>query len=313
MIRAAFAVLLLAGSAQAAGPLAVRLKVSGTAHGPNILMGDVVDGLPEEAAALSVKPSGRPGTRTSVDAGLVALKLRRAPGGPYALSGPARSDVQVSAQDLPGATLRSFAQQQIEARLSGTAGVEIKPLGAVNDIRLYGAPVRLNLGPIEDDQLRGNVVLRVQIMQEGAGGAEREAASVPVSFLVKRRELRLVAVRAIRKGEALGGDNLELREMDATMDDRGFGALGDVEGKQARAFIAAGKALTRPLVDFPPLIRRGDSVRVIVRSGAVQIEATGTAQRDAREGESLPVLMENSKKTMQARCVEAGVAVHEAR
>lgn len=281
--------------------------------GPNVLLGEVVEGLPPEAAALSVKPSGRPGTQTSVDAALVALKLRRAPGGPYQLSGTGRSLVQVAEQLIPGASLRRFAQDQLEAQLSGTAGAELKPLGGVADLKLYGAPVRLHLAPIELGQLRGNVVLRIQVLQAGPDGAERETATVPLSFLVKRSEQRLVATRAIRKGEALGAENLALREMDATYEDRGFGSLGEVEGQKARAYVGAGKALTRSMVEFPPLIRRGDAVRVLVRSGAVLVEAAGIAQRDAREGESLPVLMDSSKKTLQARCVEAGIAVHEAR
>lgn len=297
----------------AAGPVAVALKASATAMGPNILLGEVVEGLPPEAALQSLKPSGQPGTATTVDAALVALRLRRAPGGPYQLGGAPRSEVRIGLQELPGRDLRTFAHDYLAARLSGVAGAEISPLGGVADLRLYAAPVRLQVAPLEEGQLRGNVVLRVRVLQEGPGGLEREAASVPVSFLVRRREQRLVATQPIRKGERLGAHNLALRELDATFEDRGFGDLGEVEGKNARAFVAAGKPLTRSLVESPPLIRRGDAVKVLVRSGAVVVEASGTALRDAREGESLPVQLADSKKHLQAVCVDAGVVVHGAR
>jgi flagella basal body P-ring formation protein FlgA len=302
-----------AAAPQAAMVQAVALKASGTASGPNILLGDVVEGLPAAAAALSLKPSGQPGSTASVDAALVALKLRNAPGGPYALSGGAKSLVSVGLQQLPGASLRQFASDFLASRLSGVAGVQVTPLGAVADLKLYSAPVRLQAAPLEDGQLRGNLVMRVQVMQEGAGGVEKEAASVPVSFLIKRQESRLVATQVIRKGDLLGPENLALRDLDATYDDRGFSSLDQVAGKAAKAYIGAGKPLTRAMVEFPPLIKRGDVLRVLVRSGAVVIEASGTAMRDAREGESLPVQMSDTKKLLQARCAEAGVVVYEAR
>lgn len=304
-----------AGALRAAAPAAaiqaVSLRVSATVGGPNISAGDLVEGLPEVARGLVIKPSGQPGARLSVDAALVALKLRRAPGAPYALSGPARCDVQVGVQVLPGDSVRKFAADYVAARLSGSAGAELKPLGAVADLKLYSAPVRLQVQPVEEGQLRGNLILRVRVMQEGEGGQEHEAASVPVSFLIKRQEQRLVATQVIRKGDLLGPDNLALRDMDATYEDRGFGSLDEVEGKAAKAYIGAGKVLSRGMVDFPPLIKRGDILRVLVRSGSVVIEASGTAMRDAREGETLPVQMSETKKLLQARCAEAGVAVYE--
>jgi flagella basal body P-ring formation protein FlgA len=303
----------LTAALQAAQPQAVALRVSATAHGPNIVLGDLLDGLPPEAHGISVKASGMPGSSVSVDAPLVALKLRRAPGGPYQLGGAQQSHVSVGRLDLPGETLRRFAHEHLLARLSGVAGAEISPLGAVADLKLYDAPVTLQAAPLEDGQLRGNLVMRVQVLQEGPGGQSREAASVPVSFLIKRSEQRLVATQIIRKGEDLGPHNLALREQDATYEDRGFGSLDEVEGKRARAYIGAGKALTRSLVELPPLVRRGDTVRVMVQSGGVLIEATGKALRDAREGDSLPVQMDGTKKQIQARCVAAGVVVHGAR
>lgn len=314
MQRAALAVLLAGAAAlNAAAPQAVSLRVSATAAGQNILAAEVLEGLPDAARGVVIKASGQPGSTVKVDAALVALKLRTAPGGPYALSGAARCEVKVGLQVLPGDSLRKFAADYVAGRLSGSAGAEVKPLGAVADLKLYSAPVRLQVQPVEEGQLRGNLVLRVQVMQEGESGAEREAASVPVSFLIKRQEQRLVATKVIRKGEPLGAENLALRDMDATYEDRGFGSLAEVEGKNAKAYIGAGKALTRAMVDFPPLIKRGDVLRVLVRSGSVVIEASGTAMRDAREGETLPVQMSETKKLLQARCAEAGVAVYEAR
>lgn len=319
MRTAALCLLLVTGAAlhgaapSSAAPTQVMLKVSGTAHGPNIRMGDVVEGLPAEASQLGVKASGMPGNHVTVDAALVALKLQRAPGGPYALSGPRHCEVSVGKQVLRGDDIRRFTQDYLEKRLSGTANAELKPLGMVADLPLYDAPVRLKVDPLEDAQLRGNLVLMVRVLQDDDKGAEREAASVPVSYLIKRQESRLVAIKVIRRGDVLGPENLALRDGDATFDERGFDSLGAVEGKVARAYVGVGKVLARSMVEFPALVKRGDIVRVVVHSGGVMIDATGKAMRDAREGEMIPVLMTDTRKELQARCVETGVVVYEAR
>jgi flagella basal body P-ring formation protein FlgA len=302
-----------APAALTATPKVLMLKVSATAHGPNVLVSDVLEGeVPPTLGRLTLKPAGRPGNKVKVDAALVALKLRREPKGPWLLQGPASCDVEVMGQKIPGETLKAFAADYIRAQLSGTAGVEIVPLGSVNDLLIYDPPARFKVLPPDHSGFRGNVVLRVQVLQEVFGGEEREAASVPVSFLVKRQEARLVATRLIRKGELFSGENLALVQQDATFDLDGIADLDLVAGKAATTYIPQGKPLSQKLVDFPPVIKRGDVVRLLVRSGGVVVEATAKALRDARLGESIPIELEGSKKQSQARCVEAGTVVRDA-
>ena len=291
----------------------LHLKVSATAHGPNVLVVDVVDGdVPAVVAGLALKAAGRPGNKVMVDAALVALKLRRAPKGPWTLDGPKSCQVVVMGQKVPGATLKAFASDYLAQRLSGTSGVAIVPLGAVNDLLLYDPPAHFKVLPPDNNAFRGNVVLRVQVLQEIFGGEERETASVPVSFLVKRREARLVASKLIRKGELFGPENLTLMDQDSTFDQDGIADMESVQGKAARTYIPAGKPLTESFVERPAAIKRGDMVKLLVRSGGVVVEATAKALRDARIGESIPVEVEGSKKEAQARCVEAGTVVRDA-
>lgn len=309
--------LLLTGGLQARDGAALShelsLKVSATAQGPNVLLGDlVVEKLPPALAGMSVKVSGRPGGSVEVDSALVALKLKRDADGPWHLNGPKSVHVDVPAQKVPGSVLRDFATDFLKQQLSGTAGVEIQPQGGVQDLVLYGAPLKMTVRPAEGATLRGNLVLRVDVAQEIFGGEQRVAATVPVSFLVKRRESRLVTKGPIRRGDVLGPDNLEQREQDATFDHEGVADLAAVQGKVARVFIPAGKPLTAAMVEQPLAVHRGDMVRLLVRSGAVVVEASAKAMRDARIGESIPLQVDGSDRQVQARCVDAGVMVREA-
>jgi flagella basal body P-ring formation protein FlgA len=296
-------------------PRALALKLSPTAHGRNGLLGELVEGpLPPALAAVVVKPGLSPGSDVTVDSALVALKLRQKgmQGWTLAAGNPRSVTLKVPSQALPGADIRRFAQQFLEQRLSGTAGASIEPRGSVPDLKLFDAEPRLKVRLPDGAALRGDLVLRVDVLQAGADGEDKLSATVPVGFLVRRHEGCLVVTKTIRKGDALGPENLTLIEADATFDADGIPDLGAVAGKVARTYVAAGKVLTPSMVDQPVAIQRGDVVRLMVRSGGVVLEATAKALRDARIGETLPLQVIDTNRPVQARCVEAGVAVRDA-
>jgi flagella basal body P-ring formation protein FlgA len=304
--------------AAASQPLAlsgtVTLRPRLTAHGPNVTLGDLIEqGLPPDVAAIAVKPADGPGTTMDLDPALVALKLRKAPGGPYALKsgyGPLRVDVP--SQAVAGKVLLDFARGYLEAQLSGTAGVDIQPQGKVFGLTLYDAQLRFRVRPPEDHPLRGYVELRVDVLQNSASGEDKVVATVPVSFLVRRREPRMVTTQAVNRGDALGPDNVAVAVMDTTFAADGFPDLQSIQDKVAKTYIAAGTPVDVDMVDLPLAIHVGDTVKLLVRSGAIEIEASARAVRDARVGDTLPLEITDTGKMVQARCVDMDVAVQNA-
>ncbi len=290
----------------------LHFKVSGTAHGRNVLLKDVIEGdLEEPLASLALKEAGQPGGKVSVARSLVQLKLRGAKN-KQRLEGPDVCQLSIPTLNVPGADLQRFADDYMAKQLSGTVGATLQPQGSAKDFQTYDAPTSFNIKSAPAD-LRGNVVLRVQVMQSNAGGEDHEVASVPVSYLVRRKEPRVYTTKVFRHGDLFDSSGLAVRDDDTTFSQaQGFASVEEVLGKRARAYVAAGKALVTDLVELPPLIKRGDIVRVIVKSGGIIIETSGKALRDARQGETLPLELESTHKQVQARCVEAGVAVRDA-
>ncbi len=303
-----------AGQGRAAAGGALGLKRFPKAHGPNIVLGDLVEqDLPAEAAAMAVKPSGGPGSLVVVDPALVALKLREAPGGPWTLKpGYTSILVQVPAQKIPGHALLDFAQRYLAGRLSGTPGVRVENQGRVFGLTLYDSQVRLRARLPEDHPLCGYVEMRIEVLQDDVNGEEKVVATVPVSFLVHRHGPRLFSTQPINRGDPLGPQNLESRDIDTTFEPDGFSDLGAVQGRVAKTYVPPGRPLQAAMVDLPLAIHLGDVVRLLVRSGGVEIETTGKAMRDARVGDGLPVQIPDTGKQVQARCVDADVAVENA-
>jgi flagella basal body P-ring formation protein FlgA len=292
----------------------VTIKGYPTAQGPNVFLSDLIEqNLPPDVGGIAIKPSGAPGSVVDVDPVLVALKLRRAPGGPYFLKpGYGLLRVPVPAQKVAGKVLLDFATAYLQAQLSGTAGVDIEPQGKVFGLNLYDAEIRFRVRPPDDHPLRGYVELRVEVLQTSANGEESVVATVPASFLIHRQEQRLFAAMAINRGDPLGPQNLGIRLMDTTFAPDGFSDPSAVEGRIAKTFIPAGRPLETEMVDLPLAIHAGDMVRLLVRSGAIEVQTSGRAMRDARVGESLPLQIPDTGKQVQARCVDVGVAVQNA-
>jgi len=303
----------LSAAAQAQ-PRALAYKVSPVAHARNATLGDLLEGpLPADLAAVVVKPGLAPGHDVRVDSALVGFKLKQHGAGWVLESGsPAAVTLSVPLQHVSGADLRRFAQQFLMDQLSATAGASAEPKGPVQDLTLFDAPVRLVVRLQPGQTLRGEVALTVDVMQANGGDQDELAASVPVSFLIRRLESHLVATHPIRRGDLLSASNLALRQDDATFDPDGIDSLDAVAGKVARTFLEEGHVLTMAMVDQPLAIQSGDVVRLLVHSGGVVVVASAKALRDARIGDSIPLLVVDSQRQVQGRCVDAGVAVTEA-
>src|SRR6185503_8335836 len=103
----------------------------------------------------------------------------------------------------------------------------------------------------------------------------------------------VVAARTLKKGELVDAAAASLAEKDITYEPgEPLAGLDEAEGKRTAKPVPAGKVILKSMLEQPPLIKRGDMVRLVSRSGAVNVEVPAKALRDAAAGESLPVEIE---------------------
>ena len=130
---------------------------------------------------------------------------------------------------------------------------------------------------------------------------------VPVEIRVYRPVL--VATRELRRGEAIGADDVALEERNALA--AGAPPLtqaAEVVGHSARRTIAANTALSASLIELPVLVRRGDRLGVSARAAGITVQISGEALGTARLGERVRVRNLQSGRIVDAVVTGSGSA-----
>jgi len=82
--------------------------------------------------------------------------------------------------------------------------------------------------------------------------------------------------------------------------------LEDIIGARARRDLAPGSTVSRADVIPEPIIKSGDSVRVIVRIGGVEVSGTAIALQSGAKNEVIRLTNPASRKTLMGRVVRRG-------
>jgi flagella basal body P-ring formation protein FlgA len=124
-----------------------------------------------------------------------------------------------------------------------------------------------------------------------------------VSVRVRAEESVVVAARPLSRLQPLTAEDIELvpREL-ATLPAGYFRRPEDVIGRLADRNVGVGEVLDPRVVHAPPLVKRGQSVTLLVRSGGINVRATGVALADAGLAERVRV-----RNTATSRLLEGVV------
>lgn len=116
----------------------------------------------------------------------------------------------------------------------------------------------------------------------------------------------VVAATALPPGRPISPSDLALerRDIGATPD-----AFSDPEaaiGQTSRRSLRAGQVLQKPMLAAPLLVRRGDSVRILARSGPVEVSSAGEALEAGHGDDVIKVRNAGTGKVIRARVTASG-------
>lgn len=294
-----------------AGGITVTLADEAEVHGLEITLGEVATvasadpGDPADEAtlarlrAVSLGNAPAPGYHRILRADLVELRLERElPGVALDVVGAPRSKVVPLTETITAEALWDLASGQIEALFQGS-DASLRRGGELQDVQvpLGATPTRLEPAIADAEVEAGPKTVAIQIVVD-----EEPYRTIHVPFEVALREPRWVVKRPIPAGRTLNADMFELRNVEV-----GFSSalhalpVEAVVGAIAARPLRAGQTIVERDIKRPLVVRRGELVTVVIRSGAVEAKDMGTAKADGKVGELVSVTLKSSGRELTGR------------
>lgn len=190
----------------------------------------------------------------------------------------------------PLQNIRAAALERARAAAPGDAKLSVGRLDERLRLDACGEPLATEV------QSDSGAAMSVEVRCEAAGWKLYVPVSVSVLVPV------LVAARPLARGQTLGSADVQVQQRDRGSVGSGWMAsLEQAQGRELARAIPAGAVVQPSALIATRLVRRGQSVTLIGRSGGFQVRAQGKALADAAAGEQLRVENLSSRRVVQGQ------------
>jgi flagella basal body P-ring formation protein FlgA len=213
-----------------------------------------------------------------------------------------RGPLQPLAADELAGEARHALQRSLADHYEDLALAPLRP--GAGALHVPQGDVRLRARAPAPPVYGGRATVWIDVLVDG-----RHYRSVPVGFEVRGCRDVLVARRELAPGAPLTGDALAVRRVDAAaLEEAPVPADADPRAFRLVRPVPAGAVLTRSHVGRARAVRRDEEIRVRAAVGAVAVETTAVATRDAMAGDVIRVRNAQSLGTYAVRVVAPGAA-----
>ncbi|OQY13176.1 MAG: flagella basal body P-ring formation protein FlgA [Desulfobacteraceae bacterium 4572_19] len=292
----------------------IRLK------GKRILLGDIVnidncsDSLKKSINSVQLGRSPGLGKEKRLSNRTIVASLKRKSWFPdnARISLPDSIVVMRDSQNVLNEKLRSLFDDYIAGQINefnnGYTGANSEGNGfRVSGFRSHGHRVfpggvlefdvvRRGAGPV-----RGRVSLSVIVYVDG-----RECGKISLTGTVHRTEKVVCVKRALKRGTVLKWTDLSLRTIESSAGSNDVVTeKSDIVGMCLRQSVRGGGILKISMLKAPFAIKRGDRVKLVVKSGSLRVVTLGVAKNNAPLNGQIQVQNIRSKKLVTGRVVSS--------
>jgi len=309
MFRTSLIILLLAIGTNAYG-LTVSLNGSAEVAEATVTLGDIAtfDEDTELSRALASQPVGQapsPGQEITLQASSIINNLMNALDQHASVQWQGATEIKVTR----GATVVSSAEvlQIIDKFIHDNTGelaqakIRFIPSAQPLPFSLPSGKLTWQVIP-SDPQIIGSSRFSVIFSVDG-----RVRKNMSVRGQLEILAQVVVMKGDIRKGTILGPQHLAITVLDISELHDPILNPREVLGKRLLVSLKSGKPLARNQVAFPPMVKKGDLVRIILERGGLYVTATGIARNNGAANETIRVQNISSKKIVYCRVAAPGV------
>ena len=310
VILAALLAPLVAMQAQA---LEITLHKEATVTGKHILLGDIASITPagelaDRLAQTRIAHAPEPGkTRELQTSSVKALLRHKQVDGEPRWRGPKTVTVLRQGQVIDREQLKAIIAAYIGANLHRLPDAEFRftQVRAPEKIILPTGKLTYTVTPSRPEILGSssfNILFKVD---------DRVVKNCTVRGRLQAMAEVATAAVSLRRGAILTGDQITMTRQDISHLNNPCLSYEKAIGLQAIRSIRPGQPLDARNVAPPPVIRKGEPVKIFASRGALQISTTGIATADGRPGQFIRVRNIGSNKLVYCRVDAPGIVTVE--
>jgi flagella basal body P-ring formation protein FlgA len=281
----------------------IAIKPEAVVNGDRIYLKDILDSstdskLAEKIGNLFVGNSPRPGKEIKLTGSWIVSKLRSKKWLPKdaKISAPKYIRVSRAYQNLNPQHLERVFLNYIASR-AGKADLKVSQFKVRGSDKFPAGPITFNILKPIPKTLSGRVSLRIAV---SLGGKER--GRLTLSGWIDRFESVLCANRYLPRNTVLTEADVKMQQMNISKAPANLVTdLQDAVGKRLKQNIKPGETIRHNMLSDPPLIHKGDKVKLVARSGSLRIVTLGIAKSSGGLGDQIRIENSTSKKTVVGR------------
>ena len=300
----------MAGETVAAGGLRIKVSPSTLLDGDSVYLGKIaeIDGedplLVDRLKGMYIGRAPLPGNTLEFEATDLNRRLKQNGFDPddLMLQIPPKIMVKRSLIVMSREKLKSLVSDYITQNLLvDLPDARIKEIRVAEEIELPDGRITYTVKPTRNAESMGIIQFNINFDVNGKFFKRVWAAATVEAF----SEV-VVTKKPLGRYKTITEDDIEVQKKDlANLPSDVITDPDAVLGKRTKRAIGAQTVLRPNLVEFPPLVKRGDVVVIIAETEGLKVTALGEVKKKGRFGERIPVINYDSKKIIYARVLDA--------
>jgi flagella basal body P-ring formation protein FlgA len=298
------------GAAFAAGMMRISVSPSTLIDGDSVYLGKIakIEGddphLVDRLSSIFIGRAPLPGDTREFEVADLNRRLKQNGFDPadLELQIPPKVKVQRSLIVMSREKIKVLVSDYITKNLlAGLPDARVQDIRVAEEIELPGGNITYTVNPTHNADTMGKIQFIINFDVNGKF-FKRVWATATVEVFSDV----VVTQKPLGRHKPITEDDIAVQKMDLA--NLPADVIIDPEavlGKRTKRAIGAQTVLRQNLVEFPPLVRRGDVVVIIVETEGLKATALGEVKKKGRIGERIPVINFDSKKILHARVVDA--------
>ncbi|MGD8290240.1 MAG: flagellar basal body P-ring formation chaperone FlgA [Desulfobacterales bacterium] len=296
--------------ADAAGLIGIRISPNVEVNEDTILLGKIaeIEGaepiLNQKLKDIVVATSPLPGRSRTLEKQTFKMRLiqNKINLSQLSLEIPAKVVVTRSYVEVSAERIKTLVSGYIEQNVfKKNADGRIRDIQVADRLLLPNGTITFKVIPPRNRDMFGKIPFSVQFNVNGKF-YKRIWAIAKVELMTEV----VFTKKPLGRHKPITESDIELRKMDLSkLPSDVITDPDSILGKRTRRAIGSNTAMRANLIEYPPLVKRGDVVVILAESDGLRITALGQVKKKGRFGESIPVMNYDSKKVVYARVIDS--------